>query len=138
MEPENVGVLVIMNKSNQKVTFIRKNGRIIPIKDNRWKNTGVSIHTKNAKLTFQSRKNTAGERAKRGAKTGALVGAIMGGISAIEPRFNIAKAGILTAASASLGAAAFGGYSAAFGKKTDSRLIATPIKKRKNLNKKNK
>lgn len=124
------------NNSNQKVTFIRKNGRIIPIKDNRWKNTGVSIQTKKGKLTFQSRKNTAGERAKRGAKTGALVGAVVGGISAIEPRFNIAKAGILTGAGASLGAVAFGGFSAAFGRKTDSRLIATPNKKRKNLKKK--
>lgn len=103
--------------SKQNVRFIRKNGRIIPIKagssGNGNSNRKAETQEKPAKQT-QTIKYSAGERAKGGAFLGGVAGTIFGGVMG-KGGGSIKSVAIGAAVGGALGAATLAAGNAAFG-----------------------
>lgn len=109
---------------NGKVRFIRKNGRIIPVKGKQAEKVSKDKQytpVRDAYVLEKGRKNTAGERFSKGTGTGMRVGTAVGlGMSFGTGLKNMAAAGI---AGAIWGSIIGGAASAAFGSRHNQKLV---------------
>lgn len=94
MEPEDVGVLELKNNKNQNVIFIRKNGRVIPIKNKDFKKIRKQNKmNKPDKTTQKVNKIFAGGYygAQKGLVVGNITGAALGATAGLGTFFGAAE-----------------------------------------------
>lgn len=119
--------------------FIRKNGRIIPIKEKSDRSiTHDDGNGNKVKINLKDKKVSAGERLKRGAKAGAIFGGVYGGVIAA---FNnpvvgsraqkLAGFGAVTAIGAAVGGAFIGGLHALVGPRKETVVSSVEVTKKK-------
>jgi hypothetical protein len=125
--------------------FIRKNGRIIPIKEKgekKLKRNETEITRKKANgeqvsLVLSEKKNTIGQRFGRGFSAGAKAGGVLGGIlGLVSSESSSLKGTLVNAAAGAVGGAASWGSSigvlnAVFGQRKDWKVKSVERKKKK-------
>lgn len=122
------------------VRFIRKNGRVIPIREN-GKTVGVRRANlpqrgANVTLNFQTKKRSVGERFAAGATTGAVISSLgAAGAAEVGARLALNRKGLGAAVGVGAligsGALVGGALSAAFGRRKKTVVKVTQIQKAK-------